>query len=170
MQGELTDVYGSSLSSYAQVKFLVVEFKRCQDAHWMPSTKKYITQFGILYTLIRIRMEEIAQAFLGTGLTISFMFEQRVGSQHLLAMICWQPEHQYTLPCWNVNGQNMIFAPSGDCRIIIRKVVQSRRWVGPVSPMPNTFKTQPPAKKIIVKEYGTQKVYCWNFIRVKYKI
>ena len=61
IHGELTNVYGSSASSYAQVKFCIGEFKRGRtsledeaglDAHWMPPTKKCVRKFGIWYTLI----------------------------------------------------------------------------------------------------------------------
>ena len=58
---ELTNVYGSSAPSYAQVKFWVGEFKRGRtsledetglNAHQMPPMKKYVTKYGIWCTLI----------------------------------------------------------------------------------------------------------------------
>ena len=61
IHGELADVYGSSATSYVQVKFWEGEFKRGRtsledeaslDAHWMPPTKKCVRKFGIWYTLI----------------------------------------------------------------------------------------------------------------------
>ena len=61
IHGELTDVYGSSEPSYAQVKFWVGGFKRDRtsledearsDPHWMPPTKRCVRKFGIWYTLI----------------------------------------------------------------------------------------------------------------------
>ena len=56
IHGELADVYGSSVPSYAQVKFWVGEFKRGRrsledkarpDAYWMPQTKKYVRKFMV---------------------------------------------------------------------------------------------------------------------------
>ena len=58
---ELTNVYGSSAPSYAQVKFWIGEFKRSRtsledetryDAHQMPPMKKCVTKYGIWCTLI----------------------------------------------------------------------------------------------------------------------
>ena len=53
---ELTNVYGSTAPSYAQVKFWVGEFKRSrtslEDAHQMPPMKKCVTKYGIWCTLI----------------------------------------------------------------------------------------------------------------------
>ena len=56
---KLTDVYGSSAPSYAQVKFWVGEFKCSRtsstkpglDAHQMPLMKKCVTKYGIWCTL-----------------------------------------------------------------------------------------------------------------------
>ena len=61
INGELADVYGSSAPSYAQVKFLVGEFKRGRmsledEARFGrprdATTKKCVRKFGIWYTLI----------------------------------------------------------------------------------------------------------------------
>ena len=55
IHGELAYVYGSSASSYAQVKILgrtSLEDEANLDAHWMQPTKKYVRKFGIWYTLI----------------------------------------------------------------------------------------------------------------------
>ena len=53
---KLTNVYGSSAPSYAQVKFWVGEFKRnrtsLEDAYQMPPMKKCATKYGIWCTLI----------------------------------------------------------------------------------------------------------------------
>ena len=37
--------------------------------------------------------------------------------------------------------------------------VQSRQWVGPGSPRPKKFKTQPSAGKAMARVFRTQKVY-----------
>ena len=57
---ELTNVYGSSAPSYAQVKFWVGEFKSSRTsledktrsglAHQMPPMKKFVTKYGIWCT------------------------------------------------------------------------------------------------------------------------
>ena len=58
IHGVLADVYGSSVSSYAQVKFWVGEFKRGRTSledearSGRPPTKKCVRKFGIWYTLI----------------------------------------------------------------------------------------------------------------------
>ena len=67
----------------------------------------------------------------------------------------WQQEHQYAAPCWSVLGQNMIFF----CVWWLDKTwvhyhepenkAQSRQWVGPGSPRPRKFKTQPSAGKVM---------------------
>ena len=58
---ELTNVYGASAPSYAQVKFWVGEFKRSRmslqdlpglNAHQMPLMKKCVTKYEIWCTLI----------------------------------------------------------------------------------------------------------------------
>ena len=61
IHGELADVYGYSVPSYAQVKFWVGEFKggrtsledKARSGRQLDATdKKYVTKFGIRYTLI----------------------------------------------------------------------------------------------------------------------
>ena len=47
--------------------------------------------------------------------------------------------------------------------------VQSRQWVGPGSPRPKKFKTQPSAGKAMARVFSTQKVYlCWTFFPKAY--
>ena len=40
---------------------------------------------------------------------------------------------------------------------------QSRQWVGPGSPRPQKFKTQPSPGKVMATVFGTQKALCLTF-------
>ena len=113
---ELTDVYGSSAPSYAQVKLWVGEFKRGrmpvedearygrpQDATNVEMCKKVQ---DMVYSDRRIQMEVIVQALGISHGSVSTILHDRlgmrkltVGSRNLLAMSKWQPQHQYAAPC-----------------------------------------------------------------------
>ena len=60
------------------------------DAHWMPPTKKCVRKFGIWYTLIRIQVEEIAQALGISHSSVSTILHDRLGMRNLTAR--WVPK------------------------------------------------------------------------------
>ena len=100
---ELTNVYGSSAPSYAQVKFWVGEFKcsrtsledetmsgRPSDATDEEMCNKVQ---DLVYSDRRIKVEEIANALHISHGSVSTTLHDR------LATSKWQPEHQYTAHC-----------------------------------------------------------------------
>ena len=74
IHGELADVYGSSAPSYAQLKCWMGEFKRSRTSledetrSGLPldATNEEMCKevWDLVYSYMRIRLEEIAQAFL----------------------------------------------------------------------------------------------------------
>ena len=92
---ELTNVYGSSAPSYAQVKFWVGEFKRSRTSledetrsgrHQMPLMKKFVTE----YSDRRIKVEEISNALHISHGSVSTILRDRLGIRKLTAH--WVPK------------------------------------------------------------------------------
>ena len=127
IHGELADVYGSSVSSYAQVKFWVGDFKRgvksledeARSGRPLDATDEEMCKKfrDLVYSDRHIQVEEIAQALgISRGSVLTILHE-RLGMRKLTAR--WvpkslrdenrQPEHQYAAPCSSVLGQKMIF-------------------------------------------------------------
>ena len=114
---ELTNVYGSSAPSYAQVKFWVGEFKRgrtsledeTRSGRQSDDTNEEMCNKvqDLVYSDRRVKVEEIANALHISHGNVSTILHDRlgmrkltaVGSQNPLAMSKWQPEHQYAAPC-----------------------------------------------------------------------
>ena len=117
IQGELADVYGSSASSYAQVKFWVGKFKhgrtsledearsgRPLDAN---DEEMYKKVRDLVYSDRQIQEEEIAQALGISHISVSTILHERLDMRKLTAR--WVPkslsneqmvsEHQYAAPC-----------------------------------------------------------------------
>ena len=145
IHGKLTDIYGSSAPSYAQVKFWVGEFKRCRTSLEDEARSGRPLEFNdeenckkdrdLVYSDRRIQVEEIAQT-LGishgkrfNNLTWSFRYVQAhspLGPKIPLAKSKWQPEHQYAAPCWSVLGQRWFSFASGDCRWDLSSLLWAR--------------------------------------------
>ena len=114
---ELTNAYGSSAPSYAQVKFWVGEFKRYRTSiedetrSGRPSYATDDEMCNKVRDLVssdrRIHVEEIANALHFSHGSVSTTLHDRlgmhkltpVGSQNPLATSKWQPEYQYTAHC-----------------------------------------------------------------------
>ena len=114
---ELINVYGSSASSYAQVKFWVGEFKRSRTSledetrSGRPSDATDEEMCNkvrdLVYSDRRIKVEEIPNALHISLGSISRTLHDRLGMHKLtarwvpnpLATSKWQPEHQYTAHC-----------------------------------------------------------------------
>ena len=108
---ELTNVYGSSAPSYAQVKFRVGEFKcsrtSLEDETWSgrPSDATNEEMCNIVrdlaYSDRQIKMEEIVNALHFSHGSVSTTLHDRLGMHRLTALSVeqWQPEHQYTAHC-----------------------------------------------------------------------
>ena len=117
IHGGLTDVYGSSAPSYAQVKFWVGEFKRgrtsledkARSRRPLDATDEEMCKKvrDLVYSDRRIQVEEIAQALGISHGSVSTIFHDRLGMRKLtarwvpksLTVSKWQPEHQYAVPC-----------------------------------------------------------------------
>ena len=114
---ELTNVYGSSAPSYAQVKFWIGEFKRSRTSvedetrSGRPSDATDEEMCNkvrdLVYSERRIKVEEIANALHFSHDSVSTTLHDRLGMHKLtarwspnpLATSKLQPEHQYTAHC-----------------------------------------------------------------------
>ena len=93
IHGELADVYGSSAPSYAQVKFWVVEFKRgrtsledeARSGRLLDATdEEMCTKVrDLVYSDMRIQLEEIAQALDISHGSVSTILHDRLGMRKL---------------------------------------------------------------------------------------
>ena len=131
---ELTNVYGSSAPSHAQVKFWFGEFKRgrtsleeeTRSGRPSDATDEEMCNKvrDLVYCDRLVKVEEIANALHISHGSVSTILHDRlgmrklgVGSQNPLATSKWQPENQYAAHCWSGLGQRkMISFQSGDCR------------------------------------------------------
>ena len=171
IHGELADVYGSSAPSYAQVKFWKGEFKRGRtsledearsgcplDATDKERCKKV---WDLVYSDRRIQVEEIAQAL---GISHFTILHDRLGMRKLTA--CWVPkslndEQMATrasvcsalLKCFRSTDYFLLRLVTVDETWVhyyeTENKAQSRQRVGPGSPRPKKFKTQPSAGKVM---------------------
>ena len=99
IHGELADVYGSSAPSYAQVKFLVGEFKRgrtsleheARSGRPLGATDEKMCKKvrDLVYSARRIQVEEIAQALGISHGSVSTILHDRLGMHKLTAR--WAP-------------------------------------------------------------------------------
>ena len=165
---ELTNVYGSSAPSYAQVKFWVGEFKHSrmsledETRSGCPSDATDEEMCNkvrdLVYSDRRIKVEEIANALHISHGSISTTLHDRLGMHKLTA--CWVPK--------SLSGEQMATRASVYSALLKRfrskkddflarlvtvdetwvhyyepeNKAQSRQSVGPVSPRPKKFKTQ----------------------------
>ena len=172
---ELTNVYGSSASSYAQVKFWVGEFKRSR------TSLEYKTRSGLpsdatdeemcnkvrdlVYSDRRIKGEEIANALHISHGSVSTTLHLRVGMHKLTA--CWVPKSlsdEQMVTRASVYSELLKRFRSKEDDFLSRLVTVDETWVhyyepenkaksrqsvGPGSPRPKKFKTQPSAGKVM---------------------
>ena len=182
IHGKLADVYGSSAPSYAQVKFWVGEFKRGRtsledeartgcplDATYEEMCKKVR---DLVYYDRRIQVEEIAQALGISHGSVSTILHDRLGMRKLTAR--WVPkslsdEHMATRASV-CSALLKRFRSKDDFLLRLVTVdetwvhyyepenkAQSRQWVGPGSPRPKKFKTQPSAGKVMATVFWDAK-------------
>ena len=174
IHGELADVYGSSAPSYAQVKFWVGEF-RCggtsledegRSGHPLDATDGEMCKKvrDLVYSDRRIQVEEIAQALGISHGSVSTMLHDRLGMHKLTAH--WVPkslsDKQMATRTSVCSTLLKPFRSKDDfllCLVTVDETwvhyyepenkAQSRQWVGPGSPRPKKFKTQPSAGKVV---------------------
>ena len=171
IHGELADVYGSSASSYAQVKFWVGEFKRgrtsleARSGRPLDATDEEMCKkvLDLVYSDRRIQVEEIAQALGISHGSISTILHVRLGMRKLTAR--WVPkslsDEQLATRASVCSALLKRFRSKDDFLFHLVTVdetwvhyyepeikAQSRQWVGPGSPRPKKFKMQPSAGKV----------------------
>ena len=172
---ELTNVYGSSAPSYAQVKFWVWEFKcsrasledKMRSGRPSDATDEEMCNKvrDLVYSNRRIKVEEIANALHISHGSISTTLHDRLGMHKLTAR--WVPkslsDEQMTT---RASVCSVLLKPfrSKEDDFLSHLVTVDETWVhyyepenkaqscqsvGPGSPKPKTFKTQPSAGKVM---------------------
>ena len=172
---ELTNVYGSSAPSYAQVKFWVGEFKRSRTSlddetrSGRPSDatdEEMCNKIrNLVYSDRRIKVEEIANALYISHGSVSNTLHDRLGMHSLTAR--WVPkslsDEQMATRASVYSALLKRFRSKEDdflSRLVTvdetsvhyyepENKAQSRQSVGPGSPRPKKFKTQPSAGKVM---------------------
>ena len=174
IHGELADVYGSSAPSYAQVKFWVGKFKRsrtsledeARSGHPLDATDEEMCKKvrDLVYSDRRIQVEEIAQALGISHGSVSTILHDRLGMRKLTAR--WVPkslsDEKMATRAPLCSALLKRFRSKDDFLLHLVTVdeiwvhyyepenkAQSRQWVGPRSPRPKKFKTQPSAGKVM---------------------
>ena len=174
IHGELADVYGSSAPSYAQVKFWVGEFKRgrtsledeARSGRPLVATDEEMCKKvrNLVYYERRIQVKEIARALGIAHGSVSTIWHDRLGMRKLTAR--WVPkslsDEQMATRASVCNALLKCFRSKDDFLLRLVTVdetwvhyyepeskAQSRQWVGPGSPRPKNFKTQPSAGKVM---------------------
>ena len=179
IHGKLANVYGSSAPSYAQVKFWVGEFKcgrtsledEARSGCPLDATDEEMCKKvrDLVYSDRRIQVEEIAQALGISHGSVSTILHDHVGMHKLTAR--WVPK--------SLSDEQMAtrasvllkrFRSKDDFLLHLVTVdetwvhyyepenkAQSRQWVGPGSPRPKKFKTQPSAGKVMATVFWDAK-------------
>ena len=172
---ELINVYGSSAPSYAQVKFWVGEFKRVrksledENRSGCPSDATDEEMCNkvrdLVYSDKQIKVEEIANALHISHGSVSTILHDRLGKRMLTthwvpkslsdeqmatrASVCstllkrFRSKEDDFLSCLETVDETWVhyYEPENKA--------QSRQWVGPGSPRPKKFRTQPSAGKVM---------------------
>ena len=193
IHGELADVYGSSAPSYDQVKFWVGEFKRgrtsledeARSGRPLDATDEEMCKKvrDLVYSDRRIQVEEIAQALGISHGSVSTILQDRLGMRKLTAR--WVPkslsdEQMATrasvcsalLKCFRSKDDFLLRLVTIDETWVhyYENKAQSRQWVGPGSPKPKKFKTQPSAGKVMATVFwdAKRRYYVGLFTQEKY--
>ena len=182
IHAELVDVYGSSAPSYAQIKFWVGEFKRgrtsledeARSGRPVDATDDEMCNKvkDLVYSDRRIKVEEIAQALGISHGSVSTILHDRLGMRKLTAR--WVPKslskEQMATRASVCSG--LLKRLRSKDKFLLRLVTvdetwvhyyepenktQSRQWVGPGSPRPKKFKTQPSAGKVMATVFWDTK-------------
>ena len=189
IHGELADVYGSSVPSYAQVKFWVGEFKRgktsledeARSGRPLDATDDEMCKKvrDLVYSDRRIQVEEIAQALGISHGSVSSILHDRLGMRKLTAR--WVPkslsDEQMATRTSVCSALLKRFRSKDDfllCLVTVDETwvhyyepenkAQSRQWVGPGSLRPKKFKMQSSAGKVMATVFWEQKaLLCWTF-------
>ena len=188
---ELTNVYGSSAPSYAQVKFWVGEFKRSSSSledetrSGRPSDatdeEMYNKVRDLMYSDRRIKVEEIANVLHISHGSVSTTLHDRLGMHKLTALLSQNPLQMATRA--SVYSALLKQFRSKEDDFLSRLVTvdetwvhyyepenkaQSRQNVGPGSPRPKKFKTQPSAGKVMAAVFlDAQGVIMLDFLAKK---
>ena len=183
IHGELADVYGSSAPSFAQVKFWVGEFKRgrmsledkaSRSGRPLDATDEEMckTVWDLVYSDRPIQVEEIVQEFGISHGSVSTILHDRLGMRKLTAR--WVPkslsDEQMATRASVCSALLKRFRSKDDfllCLVTVDETwvhyyepenkAQSRQWVGPGSPRPKKFKTQPSAGKMMATVFWDTK-------------
>ena len=189
IHGELADVYGSSAPSCAQVEFSVEEFKRgrmslqdeARSGRPLDATDEEMCKKvrDLVYSDRRIQVEEIAQALGISHGRVSTILQDRLGMRKLTAR--WVPkslsDEQMATRASVCSNLLKHFRSKDDFLLHLVTVdetwvhyyepenkAQSCQWVGPGSPRPKKFKTQPSAGKVTATVFWDAKaLLCWTF-------
>ena len=191
---ELTNVYGSSAPSYAQVKFWVGEFKRSSTSledetrSGRPSDTTDEEMCNkirdLVYSDRGIKVEEIANALHISHGSVSTTLHDCLGMHKLTA--CWVPkslsDEQMATRASVYSTLLKRFRSKEDdflsCLVTVDETwvhyyepenkAQSRQSVGLGSPRPKNFKTQPSAGKVMVTVlWDAQGVIMLDFLAKK---
>ena len=189
----MTNVYGSSAPSYAQVKFWVGEFKRNttsledETRSGRPSDatdeEMYNKVRDLVYSDRRIKVEVITNALHISHGCISTTLHDRLGMHKLTAL--WVPKSlsdEQMATRASVYGALLKRFRSKEDDFLLRLVTVAETWVhyyepenkaesrqsvGPGSPRPKKFKLQPSAGKVMATVFwdaqGVITLVCWTF-------
>ena len=143
------------------------------DAHWIPPTKKMCKKVqDLVYSDRRIQVEEIAQTLGISHGSVSTILHDRLGMRKLTAR--WVPkslsDEQIATRASVCSALLKRFRSKDDFLLRLVTVdeawvhyyepenkAQSRQWVGPGSPRPKKFKTQPSAGKVMATVFWDAK-------------
>ena len=182
IHGALSDVYGSSAPSYAQVKFWVGEFKRgrtsledeARSGRPLDATDEEMCKKvrDLVYSDRRIQVEEITLALGISHGSVSTILHDLLGMRKLTAR--WVPkslsDEQMATRASVCSAFLEGFRFKDDFLLRLVTVdgtsvhyyepenkAQSRQWVGPGSPRPKKLKTQPSAGKVMATVFWDAK-------------